>query len=382
MTQPDAIVIGGGIAGVSIAAELAERGLAVTLLEAEPTLAFHTTGRSAAQYLVNYGNTVVRVLTRASREFFESGDEPLWSSRPFLRAGRADHEATLRADVAEGQKLSPATEFLDGPSIRELMPVMREDVVAALHEPDAMELDVAAIHQTFVRRLRAVGGEIRSSERIISVDHGAHWTVTTDAGTTVEAPIVVNAAGAWGDQVAQLADIAPCLLRPLRRTVAVVAIPSGIDARRWPLVGFERGDGVMDAYCKPEPGGLLVSPADETPSEPCDARAEEIDVALALEGLRKWTTLEGRHVRTTWAGLRSFVADRNPVVGFAPDGPGFFWAIGQGGYGIQMSPGLARVAAGLVVDGEIPIDLADAGITEADLSPTRPGLAGELTPGH
>lgn len=380
--MPEVIVVGGGIAGISIAGELAARGASVIVLEAESTLAYHTTGRSAAQYLVNYGDPPVRLLTHASRDFFASDDVPLWSPRPFLRVGRADHAAALRADVEAGRALAPGTEFLDGPAVRALLPVVRDDVVAALHEPDAMELDVAAIHQRYVRMVRAGGGAIHTAARVVGLARGASWRVTLADGDAVEGDIVVDAAGAWGDQLAVLAGVPTVGLRPLRRTIAVVGLPTDIDAAGWPLVGFERGDGSMDAYCKPEPGGLLVSPADETPSEPCDARAEEVDIALALDGLAAWTTLEGRHVRSSWAGLRTFAADRNPVVGFAPDAAGFFWAVGQGGYGIQMAPGLARAAVGLLLDGRLPADLADAGLTEADLAPDRPGLTGELSPGH
>lgn len=375
-------MIGGGIAGVSIGAELAAAGRSVTLVEAEETLAFHTTGRSAAHYLQNYGHPVVRLLTRASRAFFETADQPLWSPRAFLRAGREDHAESLRADVREGRALSPTTEFLDGDAIRDVLPVIADDVVAALFEPDAMELDVAAIHQTYVRFLRARDGEIRAGSRVVEIQRGSNWTLTLDDGATLEAPIVVNAAGAWGDDVARMAGVAPVGLHPLRRSVAIVGLPADVDADEWPLAAFERGDGSMDAYCKPEPGGLLLSPADETPSDPCDARAEELDIAMAIDGLHRWTTLQTRHVTTTWAGLRTFAADRNPIVGFAPDADGFFWAVGQGGYGIQMAPGLARAAAGLAVDGALPRDLVELGVSAGELSPARPGLAGELTGGH
>jgi D-arginine dehydrogenase len=262
------------------------------------------------------------------------------------------------------------------------VPVLRDDVVAGLHDPEAMELDVAAIHQRYVRAVSAGGGAVRTSCRVRSLAPGPPWTVTVDDGDRIEADVIVDAAGAWGDAIAAMAGVAPVGLRPLRRTVAVVSLPDDVDAAGWPLVGFEQGDGSMDGYCKPEPGGLLVSPADETPSQPCDARPEEIDIALALDALAQWTTLEGRHVRSSWAGLRSFVADRDPVIGFAPDAPGFFWAIGQGGYGIQMAPALARAAVGLIVDGALPDDLVTAGLAPADLRPDRTGLDGELTAGH
>ena len=384
METADVVVVGGGIAGVSVADELSRAGEHVVLVEAEPTLAFHTTGRSAAQYLENYGNDVVRRLTLASRRFFEHADDPvLWSPRAFLRAGRDTHVNTLRAEASELRKLVPSTEFLDGDAAREIMPVLRPEVEGALHEPGAMELDVAAIHQTFVRGLRASGGEVRSLSPITTLERvGDRWRVSLGGAVTIETPVVVNAAGAWGDALGEMAGAGRLGLHPLRRTVAVATLPDDIDASGWPLVSFEADDGSMDGYCKPESGGLLVSPADETPSPPCDARPEEIDVARGLDTLVRWTTLEPRHVSATWAGLRSFTADRTPVAGFAPHAPGFFWLIGQGGVGIQTAPALARAAAGLVLEGALPADVIDVGLSEDDLSPTRPGLADALITGH
>ncbi len=379
-----AVVVGGGIAGVSVAAELAEADPRVVLVETEPTLAFHTTGRSAAQYLENYGNDVVRRLTLASRSFFERGDDAaLWSPRAFLRVGLDTHVDMLRTEAAALRELVPSTEFLDGDAARDILPVLRPEVAGALHEPGAMELDVAAIHQAFVRALRASGGEVRSATPVVGLDRvGDRWRVTLGDATTIETSVVVNAAGAWGDLVGEMAGAERLGLHPLRRTVAVASLPDGVDASGWPLTAFEADDGSMDGYCKPEPGGLLVSPADETPSVPCDARPEEIDVARGLDVLSRWTTLDPRHVRATWAGLRSFTADRTPVAGFSPQAPGFFWLIGQGGVGIQTAPALARAAAGLILSGTLPPDLVDAGVRAADLSPIRPGLDGPLLPAH
>jgi D-arginine dehydrogenase len=383
METADVVVVGGGIAGVSVACELSRAGQHVVLVETEPTLAFHTTGRSAAQYLENYGNDVVRRLTLASRPFFEHAYDPeLWSPRAFLRVGRDSHLDTLRAEASQLQTLVPSTEFLDGDAAREIMPVLHPEVEGALYEPGAMELDVAAIHQTFVRGLRASGGEVRPSTSVTALERaGDRWRVAL-GDAAIETPVVVNAAGAWGDELGDMAGIGPMRLYPLRRTVAVTTLPDDIDAAGWPLVAFEADDGSMDGYCKPEPGGLLVSPADETLSAPCDARPEEIDVARGLDTLARWTTLEPRHVSTTWAGLRSFTADRTPVAGFAPSAPGFFWLIGQGGVGIQTAPALARAAAGLILEGDLPAELLTAGLAADDLCATRPGLAGALLTGH
>ncbi|MFQ5558318.1 MAG: NAD(P)/FAD-dependent oxidoreductase, partial [Acidimicrobiales bacterium] len=349
----DVVIIGGGIAGVSAGWFLADRGLTVHLLEAEATLAHHTTGRSAAQYLETYGNDVVRRLTVASRSFFadppaELVDGPLWSPRPMMRVGGTAHVARLRTEAEAARALAPSTSFVDTAGALELCSALRPDMVAgAVLEPEAMELDVAGINQAFVRGIRRRDGTISTRCPVIGLERA-------DTGWKV----AVNAAGAWCDRVASMAGLDGVGLRPLRRTVAIVAVHEDFDTSAWPLVAFEADDGSMEGYFKPEPGGLLVSPADETPSEPCDARPEELDVALGLDVVSRWTTLELRHVRSSWAGLRSFVADRTFVVGSAPDGDGFFWLAGQGGYGIQTAPGLGRAVAGLVVDGRLPADLA------------------------
>ena len=384
----DAVVIGGGIAGVSIGYELCERGLSVQLLEAEDSLAQHATGRSAAQYLETYGNESVRRLTVAGRSFFEEPpselvDGPLWHPRPLMQACAPQHVERVRARAIELRALAPTTAFIDAADALALMPVLRPEAVGgALLEPDAMELDVAAIHQAFVRGMRSSQAAITSNAPVTAISRsGDGWIVTTPSAT-ITTPLVVNAAGAWCDQIAELAGIEPLGLRPLRRTAAVASLPADVgDIGSWPLVAFESDEGAMAAYCKPEPGGLLISPADETLSPPCDARPEEIDVARAMDVVGQWTTLELRHIRTTWAGLRTFVADRTPVAGFAPTAPGFFWLAAQGGYGIQTAPGLARAAAGLILDGELPADLASAGLTPENLAPSRAGIRGTLAAG-
>ncbi len=387
MTQPDVVIIGGGIAGVSAGAHLADAGLSVVLVEAEPTLAYHTTGRSAAQYIENYGNDTVRRLTIASRRFLESppddySDGSFLGSRPLLMVGRADGVDALRDEAEQAKDLVPSTEFVDGDTARSILPILREDIEGGLYEPLSMDIDVAGLHQTYVRWLRARGGEIRPSSRVTGLKPvGDAWQI--DLGdTTLNAGIVINAAGAWGDQLAALAGLAPVGLHPLRRTIAIAAIPDNYETSNWPLTSFRPKTGGMEGYAKPEPGGLMVSPADEIPSEPCDARPEEIDVARGIAALAEWTTLDVRHVRSTWAGLRTFTSDRTPVAGFAPDAPGFFWLVGQGGYGIHTAEGMASATRGLIVDGALPPALVDMGIAAADLAPDRPTAGGPLVEGH
>ena len=388
MTSSDVVVVGGGIAGVSAGYHLAERDLHVVLLEAEPTLAHHTTGRSAAIYLENYGNDVVRRLTIAGRDFLTDPppglvDAPLVTPLPVLRVGTTDQAEALYETAHSAQGLVPTTRLLDSAEAIEMFPVLRpERIGAAVLEPDAMEMDVAGLHQAFVRGLRARGGEIRTSSPVMGLGpRSGGWRVELP-DTTLDTPIVVNAAGAWCDRIAAMAGVRGVGLVPLRRTVCVASLPDGVEAAGWPFVVFEAPGGAMGAYCKPEAGGLLVSPADETPSEPCDAKPEEIDVARGLDQLAGWTTLDLRHVISAWAGLRSFVADRTMVAGFAPGAPGFFWLAGQGGYGIHTSVGLARFVAGLIIDGEVPSELSELGLRAEDLAPDRPGLEGEMVPGH
>lgn len=382
MLSCDVVVIGGGIAGVSAAARLVEQGASAVLVEAEETLAYHTTGRSAAQYLENYGNDEVRKLTLASKESLL----PFLGPRPELSVGRESRVDSLREAVEHAKKLVPTTEFLDGDQAREILPILRPDIAGALWEPDSKDIDVAGYHQMYVQRFRAAEGRIITSAPVRSLERaGGTWTVIAGEHH-LQARVVVNAAGAWGDRVGAIAGAQPLGLHPLRRTVAIAAIPEHFataDVQRWPIVAFQPDDGGgMVGYCKPEPGGLLVSPADETPSEPCDAKPEELDVALGLHNLAEFTTLDVRHVRSTWAGLRTFTSDRTPVSGFDPAIDGFYWLVGQGGYGIHSSDALAQAAAANIGETAWPERLAGLDLAPRDLAADRPSLAGPLIDGY
>jgi D-arginine dehydrogenase len=362
-----AVVVGGGIAGVSVAAELAGRGAEVVLLEAEAELAHHTTGRSAAMYLPTYGTPLVRALTVASRveldALAEESGAPLLVPRDLLYVADPDGEADLAELVASGSGLLPLT--VD--AARERCPVLRPDVVvAAAVDEGGADLDVAGLHQAYVRRLRTAGGGIGRGEPVLALGRSTSgWEVRTPA-RTLGCDVVVDAAGAWADEVAALAGARPVGVRPLRRTL--FTCPAGEhDVRGWPLVA----DAAWRFYLKPEGDLLLVSPADETPSPPCDARPEELDIAGALEVVNATTTLGLRSVRSAWAGLRTFAPDGDPVAGCRPDERGFAWSAGQGGYGIQMAPALAIAAAALALGDPLPADLEAHGVTEAALSPTR-----------
>jgi len=368
----DVIVVGGGIAGVSAAYELAGRA-DVVLLEREGQLAHHTTGRSAAAYLETYGGVTVRRLTIASRRFFTDPPEaldapPLLSPRPLLWIGRESRRPLLEEMATAGQALVPSVRLIDTEEARVLCPALRpEHAAVAMVEPDAMDIDVAALHQAYVRGTRQRGGEILRSSPVVGLHRAdGGWLVETPSSSR-RADVLVNAAGAWADELASLAGVRPIGLLPLRRTAFTCPAPDGVDVRSWPLVA----DVDDRFYFKPEGPQLLCSLADETPSPPCDVQPDETDVALAIERINEATTLGLRHVRRAWAGLRSFVADRSPVVGMDPEVPGFCWLAGQGGYGIQTAPGMARAAAGMVLDGRMPDDLVQMGVTKADLSPER-----------
>lgn len=381
MTSCDVVVIGGGIAGVSAAARLVESGASVVLVEAEETLAYHTTGRSAAQYLENYGNDEVRKLTLASKPALL----PFLGPRPLLKAGRGPRVAALQADVEHAKALVPSTEFVDGDQAREILPILRPEIEGALYEPYSQDIDVAGYHQAYVQSFRAADGRIITAAPVRALDRAdGVWTITAGEHR-LTAPVVVNAAGAWGDRLGALAGAEPLGLHPLRRTIAIAAIPEHHDpteVHHWPLTSFEPDDGPMVGYCKPEPGGLMVSPADETPSEPCDAKPEEVDVALGLHNLSEFTTLDVRHVRSTWAGLRTFTSDRTPVSGFDPAIDGFYWLVGQGGYGIHTADALAQATAANIASNAWPESLVELELTPADLAADRPGLAGPLIEGH
>jgi D-arginine dehydrogenase len=355
MDRWDAVVIGGGIAGVSAAFELTQSGLRTTLLEMESQLAYHTTGRSAALYLENYGHPAVRPLSRASRPIFE---RPAWADQPLIGEQRGaitvatsrQMEALARQEQ-EAAAAGTSTRMLTGEEAAALVPALRP-IEAALWEPGASDIDVAATHQMYVRGLRRNGGEIRTSSPVtgLAVD-GDGWQLACDEDR-LRTRFVVDAAGAWGDAVAGLAGVTPIGLTPMRRTAFMVTGPPGSSG--WPLV---IGAG-HDFYFKPDGPQLLCSPSEEEPAEPGDPRPRETDIARAIERINEITTLDIRSVRSSWTGLRTFAPDRSMVIGEAPEAPGFFWLVGQGGTGIETAPAAAQLLASLVTRGEAPDHLA------------------------
>jgi D-arginine dehydrogenase len=368
------IVVGGGIAGASVAAELAASNARVLLLEREAQPGYHTTGRSAALFTVAYGPPVIRALSRASAAAFHApGDamrpHPLLRPRGAVFLARPDQLATLDALESElGACVAP----LAPSALSELLPILRPDYAAGgLVDRQAADIDVDALHRQYLRQLSAAGGELRCGAEVLALARdGAGWRVETPEGP-LRAEIVVNAAGAWADDLAIKADVARIGLLPKRRTALLVAPPEGATPDAWPMAV----DVDERFYIKPDAGKLLISPADETPSPPCDAQPEEMDVAICIDRIQRAFDLPVRRIEHKWAGLRSFVADKCPVAGYAPDAPGFFWLAGQGGYGIQSAPALARVAAALALDRPLPADATDEGVSPEALAPRRKALA-------
>jgi D-arginine dehydrogenase len=367
----DFIVIGAGIAGASAAASLARRG-SIALIEGEDHAGYHTTGRSAALFSAIYGNAAIRALTRASRSFFEQppaafAPAALVRPRPTLYFATADQVATLERFRADPD-IAAATERLDAARTNALVPVFRAGYIAgSALETDSADIDVDQLHQGFLRAVKAQGGRVLLSKRVTRIAReGSSWAV--DAGDMrLAAPVVVNAAGAWGDEVAALAGVAPVGLQPMRRTALLVDPPKDVDTANWPAAI----DIDERFYFKPDAGMLLLSPADESPSPPCDAQPEEIDVAIAVDRFEQATGLAVRRVTHQWAGLRVFTPDRTPVVGFDPGADGFFWLVGQGGYGIQTAPAMGELAGALAAREDVPAALRREGVDAAALSPQR-----------
>ena len=370
-THFDVIVLGAGMAGASVAAELAPQRR-VLLLELEDQPGRHTTGRSAAMFFESYGNATVRGLTRASRAFLEQppdgfADVPLMSPRAALFVAGPDAVPRLQdmlGSFQEGTGLKP----LPREEALRLVPILRPEAVASAALDDSgRDMEVAAILQGYLRLLRRAGAQVVLGAGEVALHRQAgQWTVDSRAGR-FQAPVIVNATGAWADVVARQAGARPVGLQPMRRTAMTIPAPEGHDTRHWPMVI----DVDETVYFKPDAGQFLLSPANEDPMDPCDVAPEELDIALAVDRFEALTTHPVRRIAHRWAGLRSFVADRAPVAGWDTQAEGFFWLAGQGGYGIQMAPALARAAAALVLGQALPEDIAAQGVTPQALSPQR-----------
>ena len=367
MTNPDILVIGGGIAGLSAAAALS-RHARVAVVEAEEQIGYHSSGRSATMMHYALGDWLVRALTLASRPFFDHPPEgfsevPLARRMPVLVHAREEEREAL--DRLEGEISAFAElERLDAAGVHALCPLLKEDARHGIVDRNAIRLDPHALLQGNLRRLRGGGGELHSGQRIAAIerDRGA-WTVTSEKGERFSAPILVDAAGSWADQIATVAGVQPLGLEPKRRTIITFDARPGIDLDRLPFAKTI-GD---ELYFAAESGRLFASPMDEVPSEPIDAQPDEYEVALAAHRMEERTTVHVPQIHSKWAGLRTFTPDRHPAVGFGAEAEGFFWLAGQGGFGLQTSPAMAVIVESLIAGTPWPVP----DLSAADLSPGR-----------
>lgn len=368
----DFIVVGGGIAGAGVADALAA-GARVALLEAEPQPGYHSSARSAALFAPNYGSDAFRALASVSGAFLRSPPGnfcavPLLRPRGALNIARSDQIPQLEASASEIRARGGDIRELSFAAAREFVPLLRSAYVArATYEPDVFDIDVAALLQGYLSRGKARGVQLLLGERVTAANFdGAAWHVSRRA-ETISGRVLVNAAGAWADELASACGGTPLGLRPLRRTAALIEAPPQQPVNDWPTV-FDIDE---HFYLKPDAGRLLISPADEEPTPPGDVHADDMAVAVAVDRIQTALDIEVRRVKHSWAGLRTFAPDRNPVIGFDAQLPNFFWFCGQGGYGIQTSPAGSQLAAALARGDAVPQELAALGLTATQVSPTR-----------
>ncbi len=388
-TTFDFAIIGAGIAGVSLAHALSVlalkqgKSLKIIVLEQESQPGYHATGRSAAMFAPFYGPAPIRALTRASADFFQSppadfSASPLLSPRGELLIARPDQLPRLEAFVKEmGDSL--ALKRLSGQALQDLLPFMKPGYACAgVLDESGCDIDVHALLSGFLAQARAQGVEIRTGAGVTGLSRGdsregnqetSHWRIQTRnaEAPVISARVVVNAAGAWADALGVLAGAETIGLQPKRRSALLVDPPAGQAIGHLPLVI----DMDEEFYLKPDAGRLMLSPANEDPEVPCDAQPDELDIAICIDRVQRAFDLPIQRIANKWAGLRSFVADKSPVVGWSQRVEGFFWLAGQGGYGIQSSPALSRYAAALLLGQEPPSDILAEGLVPSDLLPER-----------
>jgi D-arginine dehydrogenase len=368
----DIIIIGAGIAGASLGYELSAH-CSVAVLERESVGGMHSTGRSAALFFYPYGTATMSRFALASLPFLKQPPEgftdvPLLHPRGTIWLAREEQAAAFQALSAQFEAMDNPLEPLDCGEAIANYPILDPAYASGSMGLDrnAFDIDVHALHSAYLRGFRARGGTFLTDAEALSLQRADNcWTVNTPGGQFTAAHIV-NAAGAWADQVALLAGATPASLMVTRRTMVMLP-PLDIDMTDWPCFI----DVAEQFYFKPEGRTLLVSPADETETEAGDVQPDELDVAITIDRLESATTLRVRSIGQRWAGLRTFAADHDPVIGWDPDVAGFFWLAGQGGAGIMTSPAIARFAASLVTGGALPDDIAGLGIRADAVSPGR-----------
>lgn len=371
----DVIVVGAGMAGASVGWQLAQAGRQVLVLERESQPGYHTTGRSAALFEEHYGPLQVQALTRASRTFYEQPpagftDYPILHPRGVMYVGTAAQKALIDAAYAEAVKHSPDAQRLDGDALRALVPVLNDSIVDGFVDDGARDIDVHALHQGFLRGMRQAGGQLWCNAEVsaLALDGARRtWTVTLADGRTAQTRTLVNAAGAWADHIGELAGARAMGLVPARRSAFTFPVPEGLDATHWPAVISAD----ESFYFKPDAGQLLGSPANADATYPHDVQPEEEDIATGIWNIEQATTLSIRRPSHTWAGLRSFVADGEMVIGWDSHVPEFFWVAAQGGYGIQSAAGYSLLARNLLLAEPVDEQLLRQGVQTELLAPAR-----------
>ena len=366
-------IIGAGIAGTSLGYWLSQQE-SVLVLERESFPGYHTTGRSAAMFIETYGPPLVRALTVGSRPFYESlpagfTAHPILTPRGMLMIATAAQQSHLDEACAIAQQIGSKVLRLSPAEASERVPVLRaEHLSGATYEADPTDIDVHALHQGFLRGIRQHGGQLLTSAEVTSLSrHHGSWRIDTTGGT-FEVKTIVNAAGAWCDEIATLAGVSHLGLVPKRRSAFIFAPPQpGEGVGAWPVVIAAD----ESFYFKPEAGMLLGSPANIDPMVPHDVRPEEIDIATGIARIEEATTMTIRRPTRTWAGLRSFVPDGELVGGFDTTMPEFFWVAGQGGYGIQTAAAMGQACSTLLLGQPMSPELAALGVSAERLSPKR-----------
>lgn len=369
----DFALIGGGIAGASLAYRLAGQA-SVVVLERESQPGYHATGRSAAMFMESYGTPQIQALTRASRDFYEQPpteftEHALLEPRGCLYVAGEGQQSLLNQTFEDSRAQAGNISLIDTEHALALVPCLRpEAIVGAMLETDARDLDVHALHQGFLRAMRRAGGVLKCDAQLsVATREGRHWHLTLADGRQLRARNLVNAAGAWADEVAQQCDVKPIGLQPCRRTAFTFDGPEGMDFSRWPaVIGIDES-----FYFKPDAGQLLGSPANADPVPPQDVMPEELDIATGIYHIEAATSLTIRRPRHSWAGLRSFVADGDLVVGWDDHCEGFFWLAAQGGYGIQSAAGVSQLACAQLLDQPLPETLRRQGVEPHRLAPGR-----------
>ncbi|MBO6505089.1 MAG: FAD-binding oxidoreductase [Kordiimonadaceae bacterium] len=373
MQKLDFLIVGAGIAGAGAAYRLAGHGASM-LVDMEEQAGYHTTGRSAAFYAETYGGEKLQPLTTASKEFLHNPplgfcEAPLITDLGAIHVFDTEQEAEARALFERDKQKLPHIEMLSADELQQAAPQLTGGrFVGAIRDMECGNLDVAALHQGYIKAAKKMGVEVKLEAQFEKADRiPGGWRVKLGR-EEVEARVIINSAGAWGDQVAERCGIEPLGLEPLRRTLVTIPNPEGLPFDRHLPVILDFDE---DFYFKPEGEGYLVSPADETPSAACDSQPDLEDIAIAVDHFERATGSSVTKLEAKWAGLRTFAPDRAPVIGFEPGVDGFFWNVGQGGYGIQTSPAWSRYVAFLLLGKGMPEDLKQAGAKASWYDPAR-----------